>query len=142
MGATVDELMTYFFTTTTVVAMCVAFFSLIASMYANVREQTKELGVLRALGLTRPRLYRVYMYEAFTLVFSSSILGIIIGSTVGYTMVLQQALFTQRPLRFHFDAYLLLAVFLSSMLGAVIASLGPVRQVLQHSVVQVLRMHE
>jgi ABC-type lipoprotein release transport system permease subunit len=51
-------------------------------------------------------------------------------------------LFTQRPLKFHFDYELLLAVFCSSMAGAIIASLGPVRQVLKHSVVDVLRMHE
>jgi ABC-type lipoprotein release transport system permease subunit len=43
-------------------------------MYANVHEQTKEIAVLRAMGMTRFRLYRVYIYEAFTLVFSSSVL--------------------------------------------------------------------
>lgn len=140
--ATVDTIMAYFFNITTVVAMAVAFFSLISSMYANVREQTKEIGVLRAMGMTKPRLYRVYMYEAFTLVFSSSIMGMIIGSFVSYTMVIQQSLFTQRPLEFHFDGFLLLGVFLSSILGAIVASLGPVRNVLGRSVVSVMRIAE
>jgi ABC-type lipoprotein release transport system permease subunit len=139
---TVNTIMSYFFNITTVVAMAVAFFSLISSMYANVREQTKEIGVLRAIGLSKPRLYRVYMYEAFTLVFSSSVMGMIIGSFVGYTMVIQQALFTQRPLEFHFSGYLLLGVFLSSILGALVASLGPVRNVLGRSVVSVMRIAE
>jgi ABC-type lipoprotein release transport system permease subunit len=140
--ATVNTIMAYFFNITTVVAMAVAFFSLISSMYANVREQTKEIGVLRAMGMTKPRLYRVYMYEAFTLVFSSSIMGMIIGSFVSYTMVIQQTLFTQRPLAFEFDGFLLLGVFLSSILGAIVASLGPVRNVLGRSVVSVMRIAE
>ena len=137
---TVNTIMAYFFNITTVVAMAVAFFSLVSSMYANVREQTKEIGILRAVGLGKARLYRVYMYEAFTLVFASSITGMLVGMAVGYTMVLQQVLFTQRPLRFHFDGYLLLAVFLSSVLGALVASAGPVRYVLGRNVVAIMRL--
>jgi ABC-type antimicrobial peptide transport system permease subunit len=114
--------------------MAVAFFSLISSMYANVREQTKEIGVLRAIGLTKPRLYRVYMYEAFTLVFSSSVMGMIIGSFVGYTMVIQQALFTQRPLEFHFERLSCCSASSSRRSSArIVASLGPVRSVLGRS---------
>ena len=101
--ATVDTIMAYFFNLTTLVAMAVAFFSLVSSMYANVREQTKEIGVLRALGLGKPRLTRAYMYEAFTLVLASSLTGMAVGTAVGYTMVVQQALFLQVPVWRCFD---------------------------------------
>ena len=43
----------------------------------------KEIGVLRAIGLPRSWVYRIYIYEAFILVFSSSLLGIMIGTIVG-----------------------------------------------------------
>ena len=132
--ATVNSLMSYFFNVTTAIAMAVAFFSLVSSMYANVREQTKEIGILRAMGMTRFRLYRVYVYEAYTLVFSSSILGLIIGSAVAYTMVLTQILFTQLPLRFEVNVGLLITVVGASMVGALVAAFGPVRLVVAQPV--------
>jgi ABC-type antimicrobial peptide transport system permease subunit len=60
----------------TVFTMLVAFFSLNTSMYTNIMEQSKEIGIMRALGLTRFRVYRLYAYEAFFLIASSAILGV------------------------------------------------------------------
>ncbi|KAH3732931.1 DUF214 family protein [Pelomyxa schiedti] len=57
-------------------------------------ENTKEIGVLRAVGLSKSWLSRVYIYEAFIVVFSSSFFGLLIGTAVGWTMTLQQLLFT------------------------------------------------
>jgi ABC-type antimicrobial peptide transport system permease subunit len=55
-------------------------------MSANIYEQSKEIGILRAMGLPRRRLYLLYINEAFILVLSSSLLGIIIGTMVGFSM--------------------------------------------------------
>ena len=68
--------------------MFLCFFSLVASMSANILDQAKEIAVLRALGMTRGRIILIYIYEAFLLVFASSMLGIFIGTLVGWTMVL------------------------------------------------------
>ena len=73
--------------------MFLCFFSLSASMSANLYEQKKEVGVLRAMGFTKGRVRLLYFYEALILVLSSCILGIIIGEIVGYTMLLQFNLF-------------------------------------------------
>lgn len=69
--------------------MFLCFFSLSSSMSANLYEQSKEIGVMRAMGLTKTRIYLLYIYEAFILVFSSSLLGIMIGTMVGFSMTLQ-----------------------------------------------------
>jgi ABC-type antimicrobial peptide transport system permease subunit len=124
-----NEVMSYFFNVTTAAAMLVSFFSLLASTYANVYEQTKELGVLRALGLSRFALYRLVAGEAFVLVVSASLLGALVGTAVGYTLMLQQTLFTQLPLTFETDPSLLLTMFLVSIFSAVLAAVGPVRAV-------------
>ncbi len=68
------------------ITMFLCFFSLSSSMSANIYEQSKEIGILRAMGLPRRRLYLLYIYEAFILVLSSSLLGIIIGTMVGFSM--------------------------------------------------------
>lgn len=68
--------------------MFLCFFSLSASMSANLYEQKKEVGVIRAMGFTKYRIKLLYFYEALVLVLSSCILGVLIGTGVGYTMLL------------------------------------------------------
>ena len=75
------------------VTMFLCFFSLSASMSANLYEQKKEVGVIRAMGFTKYRVRVLYFYEALVLVLSSCILGVLIGTAVGYTMLLQFNLF-------------------------------------------------
>ena len=57
-------------------------------MTANMYEQTREIGVLRAIGLTSYRISTLYFYEALLLVLSSCIIGVMIGVMVGTTMVI------------------------------------------------------
>ena len=71
-----------------IITMFLAFFSLSASMSANLYEQTKEIGVLRAIGLKKSRIKCLYFEEALIVVFASCTLGVCIEMLVGYTMVL------------------------------------------------------
>ena len=74
--------------------MGLCFFSLSSSMSANLMEQVKEISVLRAIGNTKTMITLLFMYEAFVLVLSSSMIGMIVGFAIGYTMALQQTLIT------------------------------------------------
>jgi len=130
----------YFFNGTTIIAMLISFFSLMSSMFTNVYEQTKEIAILRALGISKFALYRIYIYEAFVLVMSSSLLGILIGTTVSYTMTLQQLLFTQLPIPFSFPWTIMFTVFLGSVLFSIMASFSPIYRVLRFRVVQIFRI--
>jgi ABC-type antimicrobial peptide transport system permease subunit len=137
---TATTLMSYFFNFTTVIAMLVSFFSLMSSMFTNIHEQTKEIGILRAIGIRRSWMYRIYIYEAFVLVLSSSLLGVVIGVTVAVTMTMQQSLFTQLPIPFTFPTTILLVVFLCSVLFSVLAAFSPVKNVMNKSVVHIFRI--
>ena len=68
------------------VVMFLCFFALSTNMSSNLLEQTKEIAVLRAIGFTRLRIKVLYFYEAFVLVFSSCLMGILIGVSIGFTM--------------------------------------------------------
>jgi len=136
---TASEVIAYFFDFTTIVAMAISFFSLMSSMFTNVYEQTKEIGILRAIGIPKFWVFRIYIYEAFVLVFSSSLLGMLIGTLVGFTVVLQRVLFTQLPIPFVFPYQLLLVVFGCSVVFAFLASFGPTRAVLGYTIVSILR---
>ena len=83
------DLLDLVFYVTIGIMMFLCFFSLQASMTANLYEQSKEIGVLRSIGFTGYRISMLYFYEALLLVFASSLLGIMIGVLVGITMVIQ-----------------------------------------------------
>ena len=70
------------------IVMFLSFFALSASMSSNINSQKKEVGVLRAMGMTKYRIRLLYFYEALILVISSSLLGMFIGCTIGWTMLL------------------------------------------------------
>jgi ABC-type antimicrobial peptide transport system permease subunit len=74
------------------ITMFLCFFALSANMSANLFEQSKEIGILRAIGLKKNRIKCLYFYEAIVLIMASCLLGIMIGITVGYTMVEQQSM--------------------------------------------------
>lgn len=87
-----QDVMQFFFIFTTIVAMVMCFFSLTSSMYTNINEQAKEIGVMRAIGASRFLLARAYVYEALILILCASFMGICIGFVMGYTMTLQVCL--------------------------------------------------
>lgn len=68
--------------------MTLCFFSLSSSMTANMLEQAKEISVLRAIGNTKATIIRLYIYEAFVLVLSSSSIGLVVGYCIGFSMAL------------------------------------------------------
>lgn len=49
------------------------------------------------MGFTSFRIKLLYFYESFILVVSSSFLGMMIGSLLGFTMVLQNQVFSDIP---------------------------------------------
>ncbi len=62
-----------------------------------------------------------------------------IGVAVGWTMSLQQQLFTQLPMAFYFPWQLALALVALSCIMGVAAALGPVNLLLRMNPVDVMR---
>eukprot|EP00761_Pharyngomonas_kirbyi_P010043 gb/GECH01010061.1/.p1 GENE.gb/GECH01010061.1/~~gb/GECH01010061.1/.p1 ORF type:complete len:1277 (+),score=329.52 gb/GECH01010061.1/:1-3831(+) len=133
------QVMDFFFAFTTAVAMAVCFFSLVSSMYSNIYEQSKEIGVLRAIGTRRFLLWRLYVWEAFTVVMGAAGLGMVIGTVLAYTMLLQRVLFTQLPIPFAFPWPIVLVVLVLAVLFAFAAALGPVMRLTRMPIVAVLK---
>mmetsp|Transcript_844 Transcript_844/g.2906 ORF Transcript_844/g.2906 Transcript_844/m.2906 type:complete len:1061 (-) Transcript_844:73-3255(-) len=134
-----STVMDFFFIFTTIVAMILCFFSLISSMVTNVHDQAKEIGILRAIGVQKFAVTRVYIYEAFVLVISASIMGVFIGLAVSYTMTLQQILFTQLPIAFIFPWEIILIVFVLALVCSFVSACIPIRSTLKKPIVQILR---
>jgi len=70
----------------TVSTMVLCFFSLISSIVSNIYSHNKEIATFRALGLTKNKLIRLFIYESFVLVLSACVSGVIIGSILGFSV--------------------------------------------------------
>jgi putative ABC transport system permease protein len=79
------------------IIMFLCFFALSSNMSANLYEQTNEIGILRSMGFTKNRIVMLYFYEALVLVFAACTLGVMVGTTVGYTITLQMASLNHTP---------------------------------------------
>ena len=110
-------------------------------MSANLYEQTKEIAVLRATGVKKSRIISLYVYEALILVISSTLLGILIGTLIGYSMTLQQQLFTQIPVTFFFPYTQFLLVVGISLICAFASTYGPTNELLKHEIAYLFRLN-
>ena len=124
----VNKIIDYIFMVTIAIMMFLCFFSLSASMSANLYDQTKEIGTLRAMGVTKLRITLLYFYEALILVFSASFLGILTGVFVGYTMKLQMDLFLDQESDFYFPWRQTIEIFCLSLVCAFFSTFGPTKQ--------------
>ena len=107
------------------IMMFLCFFSLTASMSANLYDQSKEIGILRAMGLAKNRIRLLYFYEALILVFASCMLGVFTGMAIGFTMIMQQNLFLQRVDPFFFPWYQVTEILILSIICSAVATFGP-----------------
>ena len=94
-------------------------------MTANLYDQGKEIGVMRAMGFTRCRIALLYFYEALLLVFASCLLGIVIGVLVGFTMLIQQQTFMNVTFEFFFPWGHTIEIFALSVICAFLSTFGP-----------------
>lgn len=122
------------------ITMFICFFSLSSSMTGNLYEQVKEISVLRAIGCTRGVIMKLFMYEAFILVLSSSFSGVVIGTLVGWSITLQRSIFIGMPTPLTFPQYEFVFIVSSSILCAFLATYSPSRQIMQHSIPDIARL--
>lgn len=65
-----------------VISLILTFFLLLVATTQNIRDNIWEYGVLRSMGVTKDEGRRIFMYEAFLVIVSAGILGILIGLVV------------------------------------------------------------
>lgn len=122
------------------VAVIIAVFALIASMSATVLERQWEVGVLKALGLRRSHLFRLFLGEAVILTLSAGIAGGLIGFSLAWLFLLQAALLMEMSLVFTMPYLTFLGTFAVSLLAGALAAHLPTRQLLRKTAAEILRL--
>ena len=81
------------------------------TMWIAVRERTREIGTLRAIGMSKQRVLLMFVLEAFVLGFFSTLAGALLGATVGLSLEAAQVSLPSEAIR---------AILLSDVLHLVI----------------------
>jgi putative ABC transport system permease protein len=69
------------------VAVLIAALGIVNTLTMNVIERVREIGILRAAGMTRRQVWRSVVVEAGVLGLAGALLGIVLGLVVGALMV-------------------------------------------------------
>ena len=121
------------------VAVVIAVFALIASMATTVMERRREIGVLKALGLRRRQLFRLFLGEAVVLTLSAGIGGGVIGFLLAWLFVLQAAMLMELAVAFTMPYLTFFATLAISLIAGALAAHLPTRRLLRKSAAEILR---
>jgi ABC-type antimicrobial peptide transport system permease subunit len=124
----------------TTVGMTLCFFSLLASMVSNIAEQTKDIAILRALGLRKSEIICISCLEAFILVIAASFLGGAAGWFVSWTISQQRQLITGTPATFYFPVELTFFIIFLAAFFALLSAGIPSRIYVQKYIADLMRM--
>jgi putative ABC transport system permease protein len=116
-------------------AVIVSLFGIVNTLALSIHERTRELGMMRAIGMSRRQVRQLVRYEAAI----TALIGAILGSLLG---VLFAALIS-RPLAdegfvLSFPVLTLLALLVLAALAGVVAAIGPARRAAKLDVLEAL----
>ena len=121
------------------IALILAFFLLLISTTQNVKENIWEYGCLRAMGFTKAEGMRVFMYEQYSVIIASLVIGTIVGFILAAVVTAQFFLFMEFPFKLNFPFALLYAMFAMSIVTTFFAVWVPVMEVNRQQIAQAIK---
>ncbi len=123
-----------------VISIVVVYFFINALLTMEIRESTKRISVMRAIGSTTTNIGAIYFLRAMFIGFSGMILGTAIGILLSYLLA---ALFPLSGMLSYFLVYVPSTVFITNLfvagIGASIAAIQPVRSAMKIGIVDGLK---
>jgi putative ABC transport system permease protein len=117
----------------------VASLGVVNTLTMNVLEQTRELGILRAVALTRGQLSRMIVAQAVTLAFISLLPGTLLGIFMAYLMNRSAVPILGQEVQFYLDEWFLASCCLAGLVIAVLAAFFPARRAARLNIVRALQ---
>ncbi|MFG2132162.1 ABC transporter permease [Streptomyces sp. NPDC048751] len=108
------------------VAMLIAVLGIVNTLALSILERTREMGTLRAIGLSRGQTVRMIMTESVVISLFGAVLGIVVGGALG--LAVARAMEDQGVSRLSLPWGQMLAYLLGAAVVGVIASIAPARR--------------
>ena len=121
------------------IAIILSFFLILVSFHTNVKEHVWEFGILRALGLNKAQMTRIYIYEAACLTISAGLIGTMVGVIVALVLTVQYLTFAEIPLNFHFPMWMFSITFCSGVSTAVLGSYLALKEIRDRSIANIIK---
>jgi putative ABC transport system permease protein len=117
-------------------AIMIAWFGIVNTLALSIFERTREIGLMRAIGMARNQVRAMIRWEAVIISVFGALLGIVIGVFFGWTMV--QALKDQGISSLSIPGgQLILYVILAGVFG-VLAAIWPARRASRLNVLEAI----
>src|SRR4051794_400527 len=120
----VDKLLA-FVTVMLLLAVAIALLGIVNTLALSVFERTRELGLLRAVGMTRNQVRSMVRYESVVISLIGAVVGAVLGIAVG--MALAQSLKGEGVTQVSVPLVQVLLYVVAAAIAGVIAAIGPAR---------------
>lgn len=117
-------------------AIFIALMGIVNTLALSIVERTREIGLLRAVGMSRRQLRRSIRYEAAIIATYGAILGLVVG--IGYGWALVHALKSQGIDNFSVPVELLIIALIVAGIAGVIAAIWPARRAAKLDVLEAI----
>jgi putative ABC transport system permease protein len=117
-------------------AILIALFGIVNTLGLSIFERTRELGLLRAVGMTRRQVRSMIRWESVIIAILGAVLGIAIGVAFGWS--LQQALASQGVTELRIPGGRLLLYLVLAGFAGVLAAILPARRAARLNVLRAI----
>jgi putative ABC transport system permease protein len=120
-------------------ALVIALIGIANTLALSVHERTREFGLLRAVGMTRPQLRRTVRAEAVIIALIGTVEGLVVGTLLGWAVV--TALRSEGVTRMAVPVSQLVVVTLAAGLAGIVAAAAPGRRAARLDVLRAISTH-
>jgi putative ABC transport system permease protein len=120
-------------------ALVIALIGIANTLALSIYERTHELGLLRAVGMTRRQVRRVVRGESVLIALLGTVEGLVVGVLLGWAVV--AALRSEGVSRLSVPVTLLIVVAALAVVAGVLAAAGPARRAAKLDVLRAISRH-
>lgn len=125
------------------IALLAASFGIINTLFMSVQERTKEIGLMKAMGMSRSKVFLLFSVEAVLLGFWGSLVGVLAAAGVGQVAnkVASESFLKDLPgfMLTEFPLMPVLVIMIAIMLIAFLAGTLPARRAAKQDPIEALR---
>ena len=119
-------------------AVVIALIGIANTLSLSILERTRELGLLRAVGMSRPQLRNSVLIESTIIAVFGTLMGLVLGIGFAYALSVRLAGDNPELFRFHLPIGHLVAIVVIAALAGVVAAVLPARRASRLDVLQAI----
>jgi putative ABC transport system permease protein len=123
----VDQIFS-FFDITSLIAVVVASFGVVNTLTMSVLERMQEIGMLRAIGMSRAQVVKMVLAEAILIGFIGDVVGFVAGILLGQVLVIGMGTMSGYELSFAMPSGDVLPILVITLIISQIAAVFPARR--------------